>query len=124
MTIHWCGTGLSAIPGLRALIEDGLDVKVWNRTASKAQEAVGDLTNNIAAYDIGVLGNELSAGDVLFPCCPGITTFRLQNAPLQIAHISSVRPTSRRKCVIWIRPPKTQAFVWSMKLGWTPALIT
>ena len=44
MTIHWCGTGLSAIPGLRALIEDGLDVKVWNRTASKAQEAVGDLT--------------------------------------------------------------------------------
>ena len=27
MTIHWCGTGLSAIPGLRALIEDGLDVK-------------------------------------------------------------------------------------------------
>ena len=71
MTIHWCGTGLSAIPGLRALIEDGLDVKVWNRTASKAQEAVGDLTNNIAAYDIGVLGNELSAGDVVVSMLPG-----------------------------------------------------
>ena len=26
MTIHWCGTGLSAIPGLRALIKDGQDV--------------------------------------------------------------------------------------------------
>ena len=71
MTIHWCGTGLSAIPGLRALIEDGLDVKVWNRTASKAQEAVGDLTNNIAAYDIDVLGNELSAGDVVVSMLPG-----------------------------------------------------
>ena len=71
MTIHWCGTGLSAIPGLRALIEDGLDVKVWNRTASKAQEAVGDLTDNIAAYDIGVLGNELSAGDVVVSMLPG-----------------------------------------------------
>ena len=71
MTIHWCGTGLSAIPGLRALIEDGLDVKVWNRTASKAQEAVGDLTNNIAAYDIGILGNELSAGDVVVSMLPG-----------------------------------------------------
>ena len=71
MTIHWCGTGLSAIPGLRALIEDGLDVKVWNRTASKAQEAVGDLTNNIAAYDIGVLGNELSVGDVVVSMLPG-----------------------------------------------------
>ena len=71
MTIHWCGTGLSAIPGLRALIEEGLDVKVWNRTASKAQEAVGDLTNNIAVYDIDVLGNELSAGDVVVSMLPG-----------------------------------------------------
>jgi len=71
MTIHWCGTGLSAIPGLRALIEEGLDVKVWNRTASKAQEAVGDLTDNIAAYDIDVLGNELSAGDIVVSMLPG-----------------------------------------------------
>ena len=71
MTIHWCGTGLSAIPGLRALIEEGLDVKVWNRTASKAQEAVGDLTDNIAAYDIDVLDGELSAGDVVVSMLPG-----------------------------------------------------
>ena len=71
MTIHWCGTGLSAIPGLRALIEEGLDVKVWNRTAFKAKEAVGDLTDNIAAYDIAVLGDELSAGDVVVSMLPG-----------------------------------------------------
>lgn len=71
MTIHWCGTGLSAIPGLRALIEEGLDVKVWNRTASKAQEAVGDLTDNIAAYDIDALSAELSAGDVVVSMLPG-----------------------------------------------------
>lgn len=71
MTIHWCGTGLSAIPGLRALIEEGLDVKVWNRTASKAQEAVGDLTDNIAAYDIDVLDGELSTGDVVVSMLPG-----------------------------------------------------
>ena len=71
MTIHWCGTGLSAIPGLRALIEDGLDVKVWNRTASKAQEAIGDLTDNIAAYDMDALSNELSAGDVDVSMLPG-----------------------------------------------------
>jgi len=71
MTIHWCSTGLSAIPGLRALIEDGLDVKVWNRTASKAQEAIGDLTDNIAAYDMDALSNELSAGDVVVSMLPG-----------------------------------------------------
>jgi saccharopine dehydrogenase-like NADP-dependent oxidoreductase len=71
MTIHWCGTGLSAIPGLRALIAEGLDVKVWNRTASKAREAIGDLTDNIAAYDIDVLSAELSEGDVVVSMLPG-----------------------------------------------------
>lgn len=71
MTIHWCGTGLSAIPGLRALIQEGLDVKVWNRTTSKAQEAVGDLTSNIAAYDINELDADLSAGDVVVSMLPG-----------------------------------------------------
>ena len=71
MTIHWCGTGLSAIPGLRALIEEGLDVKVWNRTVSKAQEAVGDLTGNIVAYDREVLDAELTAGDVVVSMLPG-----------------------------------------------------
>ncbi len=35
MTIHWCGTGLSAIPGLRRLIEAGHPVTVWNRTVER-----------------------------------------------------------------------------------------
>ena len=35
MTIHWCGTGLSAIPGLRRLIGAGHDVTVWNRSTDK-----------------------------------------------------------------------------------------
>ena len=41
MTIHWCGTGLSAIPGLKRLIEAGHLVTVWNRTVAKAEKAVG-----------------------------------------------------------------------------------
>jgi hypothetical protein len=36
MTIHWCGTGLSAVPGLRRLIEAGHEVTVWNRTPEEA----------------------------------------------------------------------------------------
>ena len=39
MTIHWCGTGLSAVPGLRRLIAAGYPVTVWNRTVKKAQDA-------------------------------------------------------------------------------------
>jgi saccharopine dehydrogenase (NADP+, L-glutamate forming) len=71
MTIHWCGTGLSAIPGLRRLIEADQDVTVWNRTVDKAQEAVGDLTDNIKAFDIDVLGGELAADDVVVSMLPG-----------------------------------------------------
>jgi hypothetical protein len=49
MTIHWCGTGLSSVPGLRRLIGGGHKVVVWNRTVEKAREAVGDLTQDIRA---------------------------------------------------------------------------
>jgi len=71
MTIHWCGTGLSAIPGLRRLIETGQKVIVWNRTVDKAREAVGDLTNDIRAFDIKTLGATLDKGDVVVSMLPG-----------------------------------------------------
>ncbi|WP_294225297.1 saccharopine dehydrogenase family protein [uncultured Shimia sp.] len=71
MTIHWCGTGLSAIPGLRRLIEGGREVTVWNRTIAKAQDAVGDLTQDIRAFDIDALGAALNKGDVVVSMLPG-----------------------------------------------------
>jgi saccharopine dehydrogenase (NADP+, L-glutamate forming) len=71
MTIHWCGTGLSAIPGLRRLLESGQDVKVWNRTVAKAEEAVGDLTQQIAAFDFDQVSAETDAGDIVVSMLPG-----------------------------------------------------
>ena len=71
MTIHWCGTGLSAIPGLRALIQDGQDVVVWNRSVDKAQAAVGDLTDHIRGFDMGALAETVKAGDVVVSMLPG-----------------------------------------------------
>lgn len=71
MTIHWCGTGLSAIPGLRRLIENGQPVKVWNRTTDKAREAVGDLTDNIAAFEFDQLSSETEEGDLVVSMLPG-----------------------------------------------------
>lgn len=70
MTIHWCGTGLSAIPGLRRLIEAGHDVDVWNRSADKAKAAVGDLTTRIKAFDPEALGADLRKGDVVVSMLP------------------------------------------------------
>ncbi|MDG1739663.1 MAG: saccharopine dehydrogenase NADP-binding domain-containing protein [Paracoccaceae bacterium] len=71
MTVHWCGAGLSAIPGLRKLINDGVDICVWNRTVEKAQDAVGDLTDNIKAFDFDTLSSELAAGDLVVSMLPG-----------------------------------------------------
>ncbi len=71
MTIHWCGTGLSAIPGLRRLIEGGQKVTVWNRTIEKAKTEVGDLTDDIRAFDIDALDAVLEKGDVIVSMLPG-----------------------------------------------------
>lgn len=71
MTIHWCGTGLSAIPGLRRLLESGRNVVVWNRTVDKAREAVGDLTKNIRAFDLDAVTAALAPGDIAVSMLPG-----------------------------------------------------
>ncbi|MCV6825746.1 MULTISPECIES: saccharopine dehydrogenase family protein [Halocynthiibacter] len=71
MTIHWCGTGLSAIPGLRRLLEAGEDVCVWNRTVEKARETVGDLTDNIKAFTLDDLTEALRANDIVVSMLPG-----------------------------------------------------
>lgn len=70
MTIHWCGTGLSAIPGLRRLIEAGHEVTVWNRSRDKAVAAVGDLTDRIETFDIDALSAALKPGDVVVSLLP------------------------------------------------------
>ncbi len=71
MTIHWCGTGLSAIPGLRRLMEGGRPVTVWNRTVEKARAAVGDLTYDIHAFDMDAIGAALDPGDIIVSMLPG-----------------------------------------------------
>jgi len=70
-TIHWAGTGLSAIPGLRRLIERGHDVVVWNRTVVKAQEALEGLDVDIRAFDADSLKASLKPGDVIVSMLPG-----------------------------------------------------
>lgn len=70
MTIHWCGTGLSAIPGLRRLIAAGHNVTVWNRTPEKARAEVGDIASDIRAYSLEALTEALKSGDVAVSMLP------------------------------------------------------
>ncbi len=84
MTIHWCGTGLSAIPGLRKLIEGGHDVVVWNRTEAKARKAVGHLTTSIRAFDFDALSEALNSDDVVVSMLPA--EWHVKLAELCIEH--------------------------------------
>lgn len=70
MTIHWVGTGLSAIPGLRRLLASDADTVVWNRTEAKARAEVGDLTDRIRAYSPEALESATSAGDIIVSMLP------------------------------------------------------
>jgi saccharopine dehydrogenase-like NADP-dependent oxidoreductase len=69
--IHWIGTGLSAIPGLRRLIENGHEVVVWNRTTAKAEEALTGLNADIRAFSKDAVAAALVPGDVLVSMLPG-----------------------------------------------------
>ena len=50
--IHWLGTGLSAIPGLIMLIENGHSVVVYNRTVEKAVEALTGIHGDFDSYKL------------------------------------------------------------------------
>ena len=99
MTIHWCGTGLSAIP-LRVLIKDGQDVLVWNRSADKAQAAVGDLTDRIKGFDTGALAETIKAGDVVVSMLPGDWHVPLAEWPSRSLRILSALPYRARNACL------------------------
>ena len=68
--IHWVGTGMSSIPGLRRLIESGRDVTVWNRTLENARRQVGDITDRIQEFSLDGLAGALRPGDIAVSMLP------------------------------------------------------
>lgn len=70
MTLHWCGTGLSSIPGLRRMLAGQSKVHVWNRTEGRARAMVGDLTDAIHTFDLETLRRTIKPGDVVVSMLP------------------------------------------------------
>ncbi|WP_413875077.1 saccharopine dehydrogenase family protein [Albidovulum sp.] len=70
MRIHWCGTGLSSVPGLRRLILDGRPVTVWNLPVEPALAVVGDITEDIRAMEPAAFEAALGAGDIVVSMLP------------------------------------------------------
>ena len=71
--IHWLGTGLSAIPGLKMLIENGHSVIVYNRTVEKAREALIGIEGDyrIVEFSLAALEQNAIAEDVVVSMLPG-----------------------------------------------------
>ena len=53
--IHWLGTGLSSIPGIRRLAKNYDNLTIWNRTLEKAENSINHVNkHNVKAkkFDI------------------------------------------------------------------------
>jgi saccharopine dehydrogenase (NADP+, L-glutamate forming) len=72
-TIHWLGTGLSALPGLRSLIGAGYSVVVYNRTVEKATKALSAVEGDyqIVEFSLETIEQRVKAGDVVVSMLPG-----------------------------------------------------
>ena len=66
--IHWLGTGLSSIPGIRRLAKNYDNLTIWNRTLEKAEQSINHVNkDNVVAkkFDMQALSNLLEVGDIV-----------------------------------------------------------
>ena len=71
--IHWLGTGLSSIPGIKRLAKNYDNLTVWNRTLEKAEQSINHVNkNNVLAkkFDIQSLSESLVVGDIVVSQLP------------------------------------------------------
>ena len=71
--IHWLGAGLSSVPGIRYLAQQGHPMMVWNRTIAKAEAALKDVSNSLAtthAYSETALAKAIQADDIVVSMLP------------------------------------------------------
>ena len=66
--IHWLGSGLSSIPGIRRLASNNYNLTVWNRTLSKAQKSIDHVkTDKVSAktFNINEIEEKVEQGDII-----------------------------------------------------------
>lgn len=82
--IHWIGTGLSTVPGIRRLIEQGRTITLWNRTVEKAHEAAAGLSGDfdVKAFTPEALAEAVEPKDVVVSMLPGTWHARIAGIAL------------------------------------------
>ena len=71
--VHWLGTGLSSIPGIRRLAKTLENFTVWNRTLEKAQSSINHVNKtNVKAknFNIENLTSTVKPGDIIISQLP------------------------------------------------------
>jgi len=66
--IHWLGSGLSSVPGIRRLASNNYNLTVWNRTLSKAQKSIDHVkTDKVSAktFNINEIEEKVEQGDII-----------------------------------------------------------
>jgi saccharopine dehydrogenase (NADP+, L-glutamate forming) len=76
-TIHWLGAGLSSAPGIIKLAKKSTPLIVWNRSLSKAEQALSndEVEIDVRQLDWDALTAIVKPGDILVSMLPA--TFHL-----------------------------------------------
>ena len=93
--VHWIGTGLSSIPGIRRLAKNLDNFTVWNRTLDKAIKSIDHVDkNNVNAkqFEVDLLFNETNPGDIVISQLPA--NKHLEIAKLCLKHKCHFASTS------------------------------
>ena len=71
--VHWLGTGLSSIPGIRRMAEILENFTVWNRTLIKAEKSIDHVSKrNVQAklFDLEDIKKSIKPGDIIISQLP------------------------------------------------------
>ena len=71
--VHWLGTGLSSIPGIRRMAEILENFTVWNRTLIKAEKSIDHVNKrNVQAklFDLENIKKSIKPGDIIISQLP------------------------------------------------------
>ena len=71
--VHWLGTGLSSIPGIRRLASKLENFTVWNRTLEKAEASINHIDKSNVKARLFKLENIISSinpGDIVVSQLP------------------------------------------------------
>ncbi len=123
--VHWIGTGLSSIPGIRRLAKNLENFTVWNRTLEKAENSINHVDkHNVKAkiFDIDVIFKEVNPGDIVISQLPA--TRHLEIAKLCLEHKCHFASTSYLNPEIFAldKDVKKQNLVFINEIGLDPGI--